>query len=515
VGTIVKWNVVDTTGVVPGQGGANVTWNFSNITVKPDQHQNNWVDPKSTPHAASFAEATHCEQSDTVYSYFVLEKGRWTRLGEESQAFQSGRWADPLDVAKVPWSYNESYSDVARHSFTTNGVPVKRGGTISGKYDGYGTLILPKGTFSNVLRISYTQVIIDTITIDAGPFTIVTIVKSTITSSSWFEPNNSEFLFNITDVVAQTTMSGPAPSDQTIYAKTVYVSTKAGGTVTVLDPPTLLLPLDEADVESDSIRLSNSTVDGAKSYRVQVSALADFSTLVIDTTSANTFVNLSNLVKFKLYYWRVAGVSGPIQSKLHPNVQAEPNWSVVRSFRVVPNAPRLTSPASNATVPKGNVTFVWTSDADDDELEYSTDSTFNTNATTVSTKTKSSSALLETSGLYYWHVRSVRTPDFVGSWSKRETFVVSDNVSVSESDRDTQISLSPNPTTEFVNILMDAAQFASIVVFDANGALVATKNVKGLSSTKLDVSAFANGAYTLSLLTPTGKVVSKRFVVNR
>jgi hypothetical protein len=70
--------------------------------------------------------------------------------------------------------------------------------------------------------------------------------------------------------------------------------------------PTLLTPAAFATgVPANSPTLSWSAVQGAASYRVQVSLAPDFTTLVSNDTTTATSRTLGNLVGFADYYWRV------------------------------------------------------------------------------------------------------------------------------------------------------------------------------------------------------------------
>lgn len=513
-GTSVKWTLADTVGVKAGNGGENVTWDFSQLVLGTEQIQNSWVDPSTTPYGSSFTGATHCEKSDTVYSYFALNGGRWTRLGEESAAFQSGPWSNALDVAMVPWQFSQTYTDDARHTFTTNGVPVKRGGTITGTYDGYGTLILPKGTFTNVMRITYTQVITDTMTISAGPFTINTIIKNTVTSSTWFEPNNPELLLAVTNLVTRSTVSGPSPSDNTIYTRQVAVSTRTGGGGLVLDPPELTFPESESDVELTKARLEFTSMVGAKGYRVQLSRQADFGSVLIDTTVTNTSVSLSGLEVLRVYYWRAASVSGSAISKLQQYVQAEPKWSAVQSFRIVPSAPLLKAPSATAVQP-GLITFSWTSEMDSNEIEYSTDSTFATGSMSSLVDGKMYSVDIDNPSRYFWRVRCVRPPDFEGQWSSVASFTVSLNVSVAEQTERSQPRIFPNISADYVDVNLEGLQAASVAVVNSTGRLIQLRNVKGLSVVRENVSELPAGAYFVVIITADNKTIVERVFVSR
>jgi hypothetical protein len=88
-------------------------------------------------------------------------------------------------------------------------------------------------------------------------------------------------------------------------------------------PPTLSLPAGGTTDITSAPRLSWFTSCSAASYRLQVSTISDFSTLVLDQDGVDSlFYDFAGVVSHTTYYWRVAAV----------NSLGTSGWSASRSF---------------------------------------------------------------------------------------------------------------------------------------------------------------------------------------
>jgi len=120
----------------------------------------------------------------------------------------------------------------------------------------------------------------------------------------------------------------------------------------VPNPPTLLLPLDNSNVNIDSVLLDWSDVPGALSYRVQVNTgpltILDEPGIILSQYLIPSVYLTSNTI----YYWRVnVTTSGGTSS-----------WSSFYHFTTNPpglNPPVLINPVNNQTGVSINPTFLW------------------------------------------------------------------------------------------------------------------------------------------------------------
>lgn len=91
-----------------------------------------------------------------------------------------------------------------------------------------------------------------------------------------------------------------------------YESESASGYLTSLPPnaPVLYSPADEAVQVSDKSNLIWHSQDYTASYRLQVSAISDFSTLLLNESDlTDTLFSVSIFETSTTYYWRVCGIN--------------------------------------------------------------------------------------------------------------------------------------------------------------------------------------------------------------
>jgi hypothetical protein len=79
--------------------------------------------------------------------------------------------------------FEDTFTDTYASSSTFFGVTTFSRGTITGEADGYGTLILPNGTFDNVIRVKIVDESVDSTDLGLG---IVEKVISTTTTYFWY-----------------------------------------------------------------------------------------------------------------------------------------------------------------------------------------------------------------------------------------------------------------------------------------------------------------------------------------
>jgi hypothetical protein len=141
----------------PTPDGANVTWDFSSATLQMNVGTLSWVDPASTPYASTYPTSNLAQQlaipTGTVYNYFNLQTTQLDQLADEVGGTSPSVYTDPKTVLQFPLEYQDSYVD----NFTDDGVPA----SYTRAYTGYGTVILPTGTYTNVVKMTSTSGAID------------------------------------------------------------------------------------------------------------------------------------------------------------------------------------------------------------------------------------------------------------------------------------------------------------------------------------------------------------------
>ncbi len=500
-GQVFTWHSVDTVGLQPGPAGPNQTWDFSSAQKQSETSVIEWVNPEETPYASQYPTATLCEKSDTAWSYFRLDNNRWTRIGESSEAFSSGPWTDPLDMASVPWVYGETMTDNAATTFESAGQEIHRTVQIQGLYDGYGTLILPGGTYSNVMRFKYRQVSRDSSAVTFGPVTIPTVVVVDIRAYVWMREGESQLLFNLDSTTVTITVGGPVPSTQiqTFTSAQMYDP----GTSTGM-PPELLMPENNGFATGPNVTLSWRRELESDRVRVQVSPNASFDPLVADTAVVDDSVTIQGLELGVVYYWRaLTARTSAIEEKSVANVQSESEWSETREFTTRPPAPKGESPADLTSHDAPMVTFQWVTDQPTSRLQLSNVPAFEEilQDETVSGTTKDLEIL--TPGVYYWRVAAITPTNVQSEWSQVIGFQVV--VSSVKEASETNIVAGPLPAISTILVTLDESYPVDrMVIISATGEQCAEIPVsQSETNVAVHVSHLPAGTYSLVMFGKT------------
>jgi hypothetical protein len=156
-----------------GSPGDFETWDFSGLTVG---NINNYVFalPSATPHNATFAgSANLCNiYLGANYDYYSATSSAYSRVGFATQSGVVALYSNAQDQLRFPFEYNDTYTDNFSVTFTNQGTTFNRAGTITVTADGHGTLILPDGTLTDVLRVHVVEDYVDNYTLGGVPNTI-------------------------------------------------------------------------------------------------------------------------------------------------------------------------------------------------------------------------------------------------------------------------------------------------------------------------------------------------------
>lgn len=138
--------------VDPGGTGMDYTWDLTGLTTD-STYVITYIDPATTPDAASFPTATVALEEAGGFSYLELIATGGTFLGRSDPVLGVQALSDPHLTFAFPCTYGTTWTDTDHGDFTIAGFPVVRDGTSSGDATGYGTLDLPWGTLTDVLRL--------------------------------------------------------------------------------------------------------------------------------------------------------------------------------------------------------------------------------------------------------------------------------------------------------------------------------------------------------------------------
>lgn len=177
-----------------GGSGASQTWNFTSVT-------------QSTAAANVYTVAAMSATGTTQYPNANIEQrgsGNTGFLKTSSTALQNYgtstgtvliKYSNPEDQMRYPFAMGDSYVDPFVATFTSGGYNWKRVGTTSVTADAYGTLQLPGGTYSNVLRVHFVQDYKDSTNIGM-PYELTYYNDMYM----WYLPNNHMSIFSTYDL---------------------------------------------------------------------------------------------------------------------------------------------------------------------------------------------------------------------------------------------------------------------------------------------------------------------------
>ena len=194
VGQVIQMVNCDPSTAPAGDTGSNITWDFSGLT------QLGGITTATILHDTSSVFTT----SDLME---VMPNGSVVFLQQSSsQSTQNGvydtnshitTYYTNYNTAERPFTFGSYYFDSFRVNVPATGS--YGGGWIVESGDGYGTLILPGATYTNVLRVKKTQVERDTLG--------ATVSLTATTSYLWFDTANRPPLLRIDSVEGVTTES--------------------------------------------------------------------------------------------------------------------------------------------------------------------------------------------------------------------------------------------------------------------------------------------------------------------
>jgi hypothetical protein len=140
----------------PGESGANINWDFSDVNVDNFYFEIlfNWIDPAGTPYVDSFPESNICANFEGfAYGYYRSDESQFEYLGSGSE-FGTDLFTDPQTFRYIGMDFEttvvDSYEVVRYNNFFD---PTMTKGATSYTYDAYGTLVLPNVTISDAIRI--------------------------------------------------------------------------------------------------------------------------------------------------------------------------------------------------------------------------------------------------------------------------------------------------------------------------------------------------------------------------
>jgi hypothetical protein len=184
----------------PGPAGANQTWNFSSLTSTATATSNYAACP-GAPDCGTFPSAnlTGNEQLMGNQMFYDASSSVLSVVGVRGAGTPGGPivntfYSDPEDYLRFPMTFNSTYTDPSKATFTLFGQPATHTATTTVHADAWGTLILPgNNTYNNVLRVKRTTAFVDS---SNG----LAFITGTATAYMWYSTAYKEFLMIIGQV---------------------------------------------------------------------------------------------------------------------------------------------------------------------------------------------------------------------------------------------------------------------------------------------------------------------------
>jgi hypothetical protein len=210
IGDMVSSADCDTAGVQHGPSGANQTWDFSTLVVGSMNPPSSIVSPASTPYASTYPSADMVYYQDDgyggeVFSYINATSSMAEIVGQaidtNNVSYYQISYPNAYTIALFPTTYNTTGNDTYMRNIPLVTTPflmeLRTYGSIDFIADGYGTLILPSGTYTNVLRTKTIHNATDSLVYT--PPTIPASLSGTSQNITydWYGPNMKSALLSI------------------------------------------------------------------------------------------------------------------------------------------------------------------------------------------------------------------------------------------------------------------------------------------------------------------------------
>lgn len=140
---------------IPGNSGANEHWNFTTLSASHTS-QLDYLPCASVPNCGIVAGANLASTQFGTSLFYNAGVGM-TQIVGEYEGNTLIRYSDPKEFTRFPMAFGTSYADSYKAQLETGTITLIRKGNINLRADAYGTLLLPAGTFTDVLRVHRIQ----------------------------------------------------------------------------------------------------------------------------------------------------------------------------------------------------------------------------------------------------------------------------------------------------------------------------------------------------------------------
>lgn len=207
VGDIIITQPCETTTFAPGSAGANQVWDFSQLIPEGAYDTTYYIVPEGTPYEADYPSSNIVGKfgSDS-YGYYQITGDKLFFWGQADPT-TALVLTNPATYFVSPVTFGTFVLDTIAGSLNAGPLSGSVTGEVFLEGDGYGTLMTPDATYSDVLRIKTTTVAIATV-----PF-LGTIVDS-VFNYSWYKLGIKS---PVMEMIEDTQYAGATPIQQTRY----------------------------------------------------------------------------------------------------------------------------------------------------------------------------------------------------------------------------------------------------------------------------------------------------------
>ena len=172
-----KFNVNDSVFNNAQVTGSNFTWNYSGLSARNYSAVSVLYQPNLVIGNNPFPTSNAVLNSFLKYDFINTNSDSVSLVGHFNNFTEEVlRYSNPIKILAYPFTYNSFFMDNFAGTGTSMGPTVNFGGYITVAGDGYGTLMLPVGSASNVLKVKSVKVSITNASID------------TTTTLDWYLP---------------------------------------------------------------------------------------------------------------------------------------------------------------------------------------------------------------------------------------------------------------------------------------------------------------------------------------
>jgi len=213
--------IVTTPNVSPGASGAGVVWDFRNL-MGTGQEKQQYLSRSELPDSirAQYPLAQVGVLADTTLTLFRAVGRYFQILGITTPRTQMTVVVDPYDTRPTEIVYTGQLLDAYKATLRVNATPQLVGsrlGQHSVRYDGFGTLILPKNQYQEVARLTILGNTTDSFTISGANV----VIKATTRRTTFQRVTDDTILLDIAETLTSITRNGqPVGSPITTTAVT-------------------------------------------------------------------------------------------------------------------------------------------------------------------------------------------------------------------------------------------------------------------------------------------------------